>query len=134
VRLEFAIKHSVSRGRSRFWSLANRLRFGLSDRFLGGRGSGSFPVGQRFFAGLERSLLRGEALLLILEPFGGQTLLHLPLHFDSLFFLGLLLLAGNEKRQGSDERQNGKLLHGVIRQGWFLVIRTKTACRPYGRR
>jgi hypothetical protein len=29
----------------------------------------------------------------------------------------LLFLTGDEKRQGNDERENGKLLHGVIRPG-----------------
>jgi hypothetical protein len=83
---------------------------------------------------LERGLLLGETLLLVLEAFGRHPLLHLPLDLGSLFFLSLLLLARNEKRQGGDERQNGKLLHGVVRQGWFLVIRTKTALRPYAGR
>jgi hypothetical protein len=35
----------------------------------------------------------------------------------------LLFLAGDEKRQGSYERENGKLLHGVVRPGWCRVIR-----------
>jgi hypothetical protein len=38
----------------------------------------------------------------------------------------LLFLAGNEKRQGGDQRENGKLLHGLFRQGHYRVIRTKT--------
>jgi hypothetical protein len=37
----------------------------------------------------------------------------------------LLFLAGDEKRQGSDQRENGKLLHGLFRQGHYRVIRTK---------
>jgi hypothetical protein len=137
VRLEFAVKHSVGSGRAsfaaRFRPLANRglgLGFG-SCQFLGWRRGGILPIRQRFLARLQRGLFLLKTLLLVLEPFRGQTFLHLPLHFGSLFFLSRLLLARNKKSQGGDERQNGKLLHGVVRQGWFLVIRTKTAPRPY---
>jgi hypothetical protein len=38
----------------------------------------------------------------------------------------LLFLAGDKKRQSGDQRENGKLLHGLFRQGHYRVIRTKT--------
>jgi hypothetical protein len=70
--------------------------------------------------------LLGEALLLVGLAFRRETFLHLAFDFGFLLLLGLLLLAGNKKREGSHEGQNTKLLHGVVRQGWLWVIRSKT--------
>jgi hypothetical protein len=81
--------------------------------------------GQRFLARFEIRLLLRETLLLILEALRGHTFLHLPLHLGLPFLFGLLFLARDKKRQSSDERQNDELLHGVVRQGWLLVIRIK---------
>lgn len=137
VGFEIAIKHSVSSGRSRFTATFGSVasgRRGLGGGcFLFGRGRvrATFTIGQGLLARLQRGFLLGQTLLLVFEPLRGHPLLNLALDFSSLFLLGLLLLARDEKRQGGDERENGKLLHGVVRQGWFLVIRSKTACRPY---
>jgi hypothetical protein len=38
----------------------------------------------------------------------------------------LLFLTGDEKGQGDDQWENGKLLHGLFRPGHYWVIRTKT--------
>lgn len=135
VRFEFSIKHSVSSRGSRLAAflglLANDGR-GLGDRrFFGGCcGRSAFAIGQRLLTRFEIRLVLREALLLVLQPFRGETFLDLPLDLDPLLLFGLLLLARNKKRQRSDERQNGKLLHGVVRQGGFLVIRTKAPPGP----
>ena len=134
VRFELPIKHSIGSSRTgfgaRFGSIANRARSCHGGGLLRRRpGSRTLPVGQRFFTRLQSRLVLRETLLFILDAFGGQTFLHLPLHFDSFLFFSLWLLARNKKRQRSDERQNGELLHGVVRQGWFLLIRIKSARR-----
>jgi hypothetical protein len=105
------LESGVGHGRNRF--LGKRLRC----RTLLGR--------ERFLARLEIRLLLRETLLLILQAFRGHTFLHLPLHLGLPFLFGLLFLARNKNRQSSDERQNDELLHGVVRQGWLLVIRIK---------
>jgi hypothetical protein len=72
------------------------------------------PVGQRLFPGFERRFLLGQALLLGIEAFRRQAILDLALDFGLTFLFGLLFLAGKEKGQGSEQRENGKLLHGVV--------------------
>jgi hypothetical protein len=60
-------------------------------------------------------LLLRDPLLVGCHSFRGQAVLHLALDLGFSFLFGLLFLAGNKKRQGNDERENGKLLHGVVR-------------------
>lgn len=136
VRLEFLVKDAVgcSRFRARF---SSRLRSLARDdlgrsrgRRFRGRLRGRFFIRQRFLPRFQISLLLREALFLIGLAFARETFLHLAFNFRFLLLFGLLLLAGNKKCQGCDERQNGKLLHGVVRQGWFLVIRTKVLPGP----
>jgi hypothetical protein len=100
---------------------------GRGERFLDNRRLRRriLPGRERFLARLEIRLLLRETLLLILQAFRGHAFLHLPLHLGLPFLFGLLFLARNKNRQSSDERQNDELLHGVVRQGWLLVIRIK---------
>ena len=56
-----------------------------------------------------------ETLLLRIHAFRREAILHLPLDLGLSFLFGLLFLAGDEKRQGGDQRENGKLLHGLVR-------------------
>jgi hypothetical protein len=108
VGIELFIEHSVS---GCGWFLRASFRF-FGDhrgrcsrgRFLGGRRCRrrGFPVGDRFFARFESGLVLREALLLSFHALGSETILDLPLHLRFAFFFGLLFLAGNEKRQGSD--------------------------------
>lgn len=126
VRLEFLVKHSVGgRGpflRPRLGSLGHHgLRRLLHWRRT--RRRDRFPIRDRFFARLQLRLLLGQTLLLRLQAFRSQTVLHLSLDLGFFLFFGLLFLAGNKKGQGSDEREKRKLLHGVIRHRWCLLIR-----------
>jgi hypothetical protein len=89
----------------------------------GCRSGGCFSIGDRFLTRLESGLVLREALLLGFHALGSDTILNLALYLRPSFLFGLLFLAGNEKGQGSDQRENGKLLHDVIRQGWCRVIR-----------
>lgn len=138
VRFQFSIKHPVRRSRSSLGSgLGARLGIRFGSLFDSGLGRGdrffsnrrlcrSTLLGrQRFLARLEIRLLLCETLLLILQAFRGHPFLHLPLHFRFPFLFGLLFLARNKNRQSGDKRQNDELLHGVVRQGWLLVIRIK---------
>ncbi|MEY2488315.1 MAG: hypothetical protein QOC70_257, partial [Verrucomicrobiota bacterium] len=77
------------------------------------------------FTGLEIGLLLHETLFFVSLMLGRETFLDLPFDFRFLLFLGLLLLAGNKKRESRDERQNAKLFHCEVRPGWFFVIRRK---------
>jgi hypothetical protein len=129
VGIELFVKHSVSsRGslfRTWFGSFGNdRLPRG-GDRLFGGCRCRRcrFPIGERFFARLEIGLVLREPLLLRLQSFRSEAVLHLPLNLGFSFFVGLLFLAGNKKRQGRNQWENGKLLHGVIRHRWSLLIR-----------
>ena len=136
VGIELLVKHSVSRGGSffgaSFGSFGNNRRGRRGDRLFHRRrrrSCGGFPISQRFLTCRETGLILRETLFLRLHSLGGETILHLPLDLGLSFFFGLLFLAGNEKRQGSDQRENGKLLHGVVRQGWCWVIRWNDAGR-----
>jgi hypothetical protein len=120
--VELLIKHAVSGGRAffrpGFGSFGNDPGPRRGGWFLGRCSRrGRFSIGKRLFASIESGLLLGETLLIGVHSFRGQTILHLPLDLRLSFLFGLLFLAGNEKGQGSDQRENGKLLHGVIRQG-----------------
>lgn len=131
VGIELLIKHSVGSGGSffcaRFGSLGNDRHGGRDRCRLGHNGVGcGFSIRKSFFARLEIGLLLRETLLLGFYSFGGETILHLPLHLGLSFLFGLLFLAGDEKRQGDDQRENGKLLHGLFRPAHYRVIRTKT--------
>ncbi|MEY2578110.1 MAG: hypothetical protein QOI49_934 [Verrucomicrobiota bacterium] len=131
VGIELLIKHSVGSGgsffRAGFSSFADHRGSGRDSGWLRHNGIGcGFLVRDSFFPLLDVSLLLRETLLLRVQAFGSETILHLPLDLGLSFLFGLLFLAGNEKRQGGDQRENGKLLHGLFRQGHYRVIRTKT--------
>jgi hypothetical protein len=129
VGIELFVKHSVSsRGslfRTRFGSFGNDWLPRGGDRLFGWCRCRRcrFSIGEGFFARLKSGLVLREPLLLRLHTFRGEAVLHLPLDLGFSFFVGLLFLAGNKKRQGRDQRENGKLSHGVIRHCWSLLIR-----------
>lgn len=136
VRFQLSIESAVGSRRTRLGRIAsfsNSLR--RFDRCLnrclvwclrrGIRCGGGLFVRQGLFTGLQICLLLGETLFLVRLMLGRETLLHLPFYFCLFLFLGLLLLAGNKKRESRDERQNAKLFHCEVRPGWFFVIRTK---------
>jgi len=128
IRIEFLIKHSIRGGRAslrpRFgwFHLGQNLRRGRG--FRDGRVGRSLPVGERLFARGEIGLLLRQPLLVRIEPLGCEPVLDLAFNLGFSFLLGLLFLARNENSQRGDERENGELLHGVIRQGDHQVIRT----------
>lgn len=143
VRFQFPIKSAVGSRRARFGSIASssnslrRLgrrfdhRFGRClSRDISRGGGGSLFIRQRLFAGRQLCLLLRETLFLVRLSLDRETLLHLAFYFRLFFFLGLLLLAGNKKRESRDERQNAKLFHCEVRPGWFFVIRRKLRRGP----
>jgi hypothetical protein len=125
VRIEFLVKHSVGRGRARLRTCAAVGSFGHRFFFSGSgrsffdrrRASGrcGFPISQRFLARVQLGLLFRQLFLVGRRLFRGEAILDLAFDLSFSFFFGLLLLTGDEKGQGNEQRENGELLHGVVR-------------------
>ncbi len=133
MRFQLAVEDSVRCRRTRLGRIARS--FNSSDRFdrrftyrvdrrldwcLGRNiryGGSSFFVRQRLFTGCQVGLLLLETLFLIGLPLDREALLHLAFDLSPLLFLGLLLLAGNKKRERRHQRQDAKLFHCEVRPG-----------------
>jgi hypothetical protein len=89
------------------------------------REGSSLFLRQRLFTGLQIGLLLRETLFFVCLSLDRETLLHLAFNVSPLLFFGLLLLAGNKKRERRDQRQNAKLFHCEVRPEWSFVIRRK---------
>jgi hypothetical protein len=76
-------------------------------------------------------LLLREALLVRFHSLCRQTILHLTLNLGFALLLSRLLLTRNENGQRGQQRENGELLHGVVRQDDGRVIRIKRDTIPW---
>jgi hypothetical protein len=120
VGIELLIKHPVSsRGsffRPGFGSFVNNRPPWRGNRRFGACRCcrRRFAISDRFFSRVKISLILRETLFLGFHSLRGQTVLHLALDLRFSFLFSLLFLTGNKKRQGSDQRENGKLLHSGL--------------------
>jgi hypothetical protein len=121
VRVELLVKHSIGSGRLRFGARIAIRCFG-NDLFALGCGrrfsyrrTRRLAIGHSVLARFLTGTLVFEPLLFRVRAFRGEAVLHLAFDFGFSFLFSLLFLAGNKKRQGSEQRENGELLHGVVR-------------------
>ena len=132
VGIELLVKHSVGLGGTflglRIATLSHVLRdlgFLLRHRGVGGWRICGLALCNCLFARIQGRTLVSHALPFRVRAFGGETILDLPLDFGLSFFFGLLFLTRTKNGQGGEERDEAKLLHGVIRQGWQRLIRSE---------
>src|SRR6266513_439739 len=133
VGIELLVKHSVGRSRTRFGTAFSIASFG--DNFFRWRSGwffddgrrarrrGDFSISEGFLARCEFCLLFCDGILVRGQAFRREPVLYLAFDFGFSFLFGRLLLTGNKNRQGRDQRENGKLLHVVVRPSAAWVIR-----------
>jgi hypothetical protein len=132
VGIELLVKHSVGLCGTflglRIAALSHVLRgrgFLLRDRSVDGLCICGLTLGNCLLARIQSRTLVSYTLFFRVRAFGGETILDLPLDLGLPFFFGLLFLARNKNGQCGEERDEAKLLHGVIRQGWLRLIRSE---------
>jgi hypothetical protein len=83
----------------------------------------SFAISQRLFARIQLGLLFRDLFFVSGRLFRRKPVLHLAFDLGFSFLFSLLFLAGNKYCQSGEQRENGELLHGVVRPGCVWVIR-----------